>query len=139
MNRDQEEVRTFSELVTSRKAWLGSVLRPWCEQAGYHDLQRAEGDWPNLAGKVDPQKTLWYWAWSRFPELVHAEISDIDETHALEIELKNGQTCTGYPDARESQHGKLAVLVMGKSESDPAERKTLKQFTIDEIAAIRHA
>jgi len=131
------QLHTYTELVASRKAWIDNVLRPWCEQAGYKDLQLAEGDWPNLAGKVDPQKTLWYWAWSRFPELVHPEISDIDETHALEMELKTGEIHTGYPDARESLHGKLVIQRAGAAPDTSANPSLLKRVTIDEIATVR--
>ena len=135
MSSESSRTDPYSDLVVSRKAWLDNVLRPWCFQAGYKDLLLAEGEWQNLAGKVEPQKTLWYWAWSRFPELVHPDISDINETHALTVELKNGDQYTGFPDARESLHGKLVIQLT--EQTDKGMANTQKQFKIDEIHTVQ--
>jgi hypothetical protein len=100
---------TFDELVASRQAWIQTVLKPWAQVARRVDLCLAEQEWTNLAGKVDPTKTLWAWAWGRFPELVHADLG-IDETKAVIVRLHDGRTIHGYPDARDSQQGRLVLI-----------------------------
>ena len=101
---------TFAELVTSRQTWIENVLKPWCLAASWKDLIQAEQDWINIAGQVDPQGTLWTWAWSRFPALVHDGLQGIDETHLLCVKTRSGHQLVGYPDNRESLHGKLRLL-----------------------------
>ena len=100
-------MQTFADLVASRKAWLADVLTPWCRQAALADLRRAELEWVDIAGKVDPEKTLWYWAWSRFPELVNADLMAIDEARRVTVVLRDGRRFTGYPDSRRSKQGQL--------------------------------
>ena len=101
---------TFAELVASRQKWIEEVLKPWCLAAPWKELFQAEQDWPDIAGQVDPQTTLWAWAWSRFPGLVHDGLPGIDETHLVRVSTRDGRVFEGYPDNRESQHGKLKVL-----------------------------
>ena len=127
-------MNTFSELVTSRKAWLADVLEPWCRGASRKDLRLAELEWGDIAGKVDPEKTLWFWAWSRFPALVHGELAGIDETSEVTVTLQDGSQHKGYPDARNSTQGQLVLL--GRDNTNP--RRTVEHgpFSIDEIAAI---
>ncbi|MFO0917863.1 MAG: hypothetical protein U0872_06050 [Planctomycetaceae bacterium] len=81
---------SFAELVTSRKAWINDVLAPWCRTAQRKDLLLAEQEWTDIAGKVDPESTLWRWAWSRFPELVHESLG-IDESSEVAVALKSGR------------------------------------------------
>lgn len=128
---------TFSELVTSRKQWLAEVLAPWCRAAAAKDLRLAELEWIDIAGKVDPEKTLWFWAWSRFPELVHEELAGIDETRPVGVRLKDGSEYVGYPDSRQSKQGQLVLL--GRNRVDPRRTEELGPFSIDEIAAIARA
>ena len=59
----------FSALVASRRNWIDLTLKPWCRSASRRDLLAAEQDWLDIAGTADPHKTLWPWAWSRFPVL----------------------------------------------------------------------
>jgi hypothetical protein len=125
---------TFAELVASRKSWLGDVLEPWCRAARQKDLRLAELEWVDIAGKVDPGKTLWYWAWSRFPELVQEELAGIDETRRVTITLKDGARYTGYPDARESTQGSL--VLWGRDEKPPHRNAALGPFSIDDIATV---
>ena len=127
-------MNTFAELVTSRKAWLTDVLSSWCQAASLKDLRLAELEWIDIAGKVDPDKTLWIWAWSRFPALVHSELAAIDETSPVTVSLKDGTQYTGYPDARQSQQGQLVLL--GRDHDNPRRTTEYGPFAIDEIATI---
>src|SRR5580704_17394105 len=110
-------MHTFADLVSSRKAWLANVLVPWCRQAAVKDLRLAELEWGDIAGKVDPAKTLWYWAWSRFPDLEHGELVGIDETREVQVTLRDGRTIAGFPDARQSVEGQLVLV--GQGQIDP--------------------
>lgn len=118
----------FDQLVESRKRWIADVLEPWCRSASRNDLRRVELEWTDLAGKVDPQATLWTWAWGRFPALVSEGIRGVDETWPVAVTLKNGQTYTGYPDARQTEHGQLVLV--------GTDGGALGPFSIDEIADV---
>src|SRR5688500_2337067 len=74
---------TFAELVASRRTWIDNELKPWCAQATVAQLKLAELEWLDIAGRVDPEVTLWAWAWSRFPELVNRDLARIDETRQV--------------------------------------------------------
>ena len=125
---------TFDDLVTSRRNWLDNTLQPWCAQATRADLLKAEADWADIAGKVDPTATLWTWAWSRFPALVHEGISGINETRPVQVTLQNGQQHTGYPDARTAPPGKLLLV-----DSTPAGNGEQGPFSIDDITSVEVA
>lgn len=128
---------TFTDLVASRKAWIDSELKPWCQQAASRDLRMAEELWPDIAGKVDPQKTLWLWAWSRYPALVHADLQAIDETRAVTVTLHDGRTFTGFPDARKTRQAGLVLLC-----ADPQNPRRFVEegpLLLDDIAAITAA
>lgn len=122
----------FDQLVESRKRWISEVLQPWCRTAGRADLRRAELEWTDIAGKVDPQATLWTWAWGRFPDLVSEGISGIEESWPVRVTLKNGQSCTGYPDSRQSEQGQLLLIATDPSAAD----STLGPFSIDDITEV---
>jgi len=119
---------TFDELVASRRQWIDDVLKPWCLRASRKELLLAEQEWPNLAGKVAPEMTLWLWAWSRFPVLTVAGMTTINETMPVTLTTKEGIQLTGIPDARESKAGEL-ILVTHEGES-------LDAIPIDEIESI---
>lgn len=127
-------MKTFADLVSSRKTWLEEFLQPWCRAAARKELLLAEQEWIDIAGKVDAEKTLWRWAWSRFPELVHESLG-IDETTEVIVTLKNGRQIRGYPDARQSLQGRLVVLTtdqQGRSvDAGP--------WSIDEVEGIQRA
>ena len=127
-------MRTFSELAASRRDWIDQILIPWCKQACRRDLLAALQDWPNIAGKVDADKTLWFWAWSRFPDLVHDELSGINETVNIVVTINNGPTAAGFPDARESDLGQLVLLATAPDGARRVEQ--LGPFSIDDIASI---
>lgn len=124
---------TFEELVSSRKAWIAEVLQPWCRSASLASLKKAELDWADIAGKVAAEKTLWPWAWARFPDLVHESLG-IEETTEVEVELKEGKTVRGFPDARASQQGQL---VLWGCEAPDVEPRELGPYSIDRVTAVR--
>ncbi len=122
----------FADLVLSRKTWLTDVLQPWCRTASRKDLLLAEQEWTDIAGKVDAEKTLWRWAWSRFPELVHESLG-IEETSEVIVTLKNGQEIRGFPDARQSLRGMLVVLTA----DEQGRNADAGPWSIDEVTLIR--
>lgn len=126
----------FEELVESRKTWIENVLRPWCRRAPRADLRRAELEWPDIAGRADPDSTLWTWAWSRFPALVHEGLSGIDETKEVRVRLQDGREFVGYPDNRQSQRGDLILAGRSPETSQPTD---WGPFSIDDIAAAEAA
>lgn len=106
-------MQTFDDLAASRRAWINDVLAPWCRQADRKQLIKAQIDWVNLAGQVDPKATLWVWAWSRFAPIVHDGLPGLSETNEVLVTLKSGAIISGYPDNRESEHGQLVLLIQG--------------------------
>src|SRR5271163_1414830 len=110
-------MESFEELVEARKHWINEVLKPWCQKARRSDLIKAEAEWLDIAGKVMPEKTLWLWAWSRFPALVHESLG-IEETSEVYVELRNGRSISGFPDARNSLRGQL-IIYGRESQSEP--------------------
>ena len=127
-------MQTFADLVASRKAWLADVLTPWCRQAALKDLKRAELEWVDIAGKVDPEKTLWYWAWSRFPDLVNADLMAIDEARKVSVTLHSSRTFTGFPDSRQSKQGQLVLVA--RDLDHPRRHEEHGPFSLDAIVAI---
>lgn len=123
---------TFADLVSSRKAWLADVLQPWCRAASRKDLLLAEQEWTDIAGKVDPEKTLWNWAWSRFPGLVHESLG-IEETAEVEVRLRNGSMIRGYPDSRKSQRGMLTLLAT----SETGRFVDAGPFSLDDVVSVK--
>ncbi len=130
-------METFADLAASRRDWIDRILIPWCHQASRRELLTALQEWTNVAGKVDPDKTLWFWAWSRFPELVHDELAGIDETAHVVVTLKNGTTAAGFPDARETDLGQLVLLAPNSAGS--CQHTQIGPFSIDEIASVVRA
>jgi hypothetical protein len=131
---ESDSMQTFTDLVISRKAWIENDLKPWCARATFKDLRLAEQTWGDIAGKVDPEKTLWFWAWCRFPALVNLDLKAIDESRQLTVTLRDGRTLAGYPDARQSQQGRLVLLCADSTH--PGRFVDEGPFTVDEIAAI---
>ena len=123
-------MKTFDELVASRKQWIEEILKPWCRAASRKDLLRAAMDWGDIAGRVDAEATLWTWAWSRFPELVHEGLSGVNETRAVVVTLAGGETVRGFPDARQSTEGRLVLI----PNAPGAERQG--PFSIDDILRV---
>ncbi len=125
---------TFADLVASRQAWLEDVLKPWCATASWKELMQAQQDWANIAGQVDPQATLWAWAWSRFPVLVHDGLPGLDETHRIRVTLQNARIREGFPDNRESRFGKLKLL--GETKPGSGQFELSEAISIDDIIAV---
>jgi hypothetical protein len=125
-------MKSFEDLVEARKDWLQTILRPWCQLACRRDLLKAEPDWTDIAGKVDPDKTLWLWAWSRFPDLVHESLG-IEETSEVKVQLRDGRSFLGFPDARDSQRGELILWVQDAITQRSAQ---CGPFSIDDIVSV---
>jgi hypothetical protein len=121
---------TFSDLVRSRRDWIHNVLIPWCRTAPLAELRKAAEEWADIAGRVDPDLSLWLWAWSRFPVLYGEGLRGLDETFEVDVELRSGVVVRGFPDSRASRRGVLSVQTV----SGPA-----GPFPIDEVAAVRRA
>lgn len=129
---DEPPPKTFAELAASRRAWIDGVLKPWSRQACRKDLRLAALEWIDIAGKVDVNKTLWAWAWSRFPEAVHDELG-LDETVELSVTLNTGLSVSGFVDARESTDGQLVLLAR---DADTGALQQRGPYSIDDIEAI---
>lgn len=126
---------TFPDLVASRREWIESTLKPWCRQATRANLLLAEQEWLDIAGQVDPEKTLWLWAWSRFPVLCVDDLPGIEESYAVAVTLRDGSRHVGYPDARRSRQGRL-VLIGGRQGGHAEDREP---FSIDDVQHIERA
>ena len=124
---------TYAELVQSRRTWLSHELEGWCRRATVAELQLAEVEWPDLAGRINPDVTLWRWAWSRFPGLVHAELG-LDESRLVSLQLKDGRCFVGYPNSRRSQKNLLTIYGQA-DEQQPWEDHG--PFSLDEIHSLR--
>lgn len=122
----------FDALIASRRAWIDTVLKPWLRTAPRRDLLFAEQEWIDLAGRADPNKTLWPWAWSRFSVLYVDDLGGLEETYRVTVTLRDGARHTGYPDARRSLHGELVLLgdtvVHGSRDLGP--------FSIDDVVSV---
>ena len=125
-------MKTFQEMAASRREWISDVLIPWSRQATFKDLREAEHDWINIAGRVDPALTLWTWAWSRFPCLVHERLPGVNETLEVRIQLASGESIVGYPDNRESSRGELVLTVAGED----GHSKQSGPHNIDQVVAV---
>ena len=123
---------TFGELAASRRNWIENTLKPWCHDACLQELILAEAEWENVAGRVAPERTLWAWAWGRFPHLVHDELGGIDEASQVRLKLKDGSEVVGFPDSRASLHGQLVLHCA----VDASQTKEVGPFSIDEIASV---
>ncbi|MHC4877921.1 MAG: hypothetical protein ACYTGL_15795 [Planctomycetota bacterium] len=126
-----ERIESFEQLAESRRQWISEVLMPWCRRACLRDLREAEHDWLNIAGRVDPAMTLYTWAWSRFPALIHEGMTGLNETQEVCVALHRGETVTGYPDARESRRGELVLTAASDVGFDQ-----FGPYSIDQIASV---
>lgn len=105
------DLSAFHQLSASRRAWIQEVLIPWCRTANLPSLLKAEMEWGDIAGRVDPQFSLWLWAWSRFPVLYVEGLRGVDETWPVRLILRDGTEHTGYPDSRRSSRSQLQLTV----------------------------
>ena len=122
---------TFDELTASRRKWIEDVLEPWCRAASLGELKKAFAEWGDIAGRVDAEATLWTWAWSRFPELVHEGLAGVNEADGVGVTLKDGREMVGVPDARRSEPGKLLLIP-----SSPGDDTEPAPVSIDAIRSV---
>jgi hypothetical protein len=134
-SRQGGRVDQFAALVASRRDWIEQVLKPWCRAAARRDLLAAEQEWIDIAGRADPAKTLWPWAWSRFPVLFTDDLGGLEETYQVIVTLRDGSQHTGYPDARQSQRGRLVLL----GDSPGGGVTDLGPWAIDDVASVERA
>jgi hypothetical protein len=127
-----DAMHTLAEVVASRREWIDSVLKTWCRGASRSELLAAEQEWADLAGRADPNKTLWPWAWSRFSALYVEGLAGIDESYAVEVALRDGSRHAGYPDARRSQRGQLWLVSIG----DDGLSREAGPFSIDDVVVV---
>ena len=125
------DLSAFHELSASRRAWIQEFLIPWCRTANVPSLLKAEMEWGDIAGRVDPQFSLWLWAWSRFPVLYVDGLRGVEESYLVRVTMQDGSSYEGYPDSRVSQRA-LLVLV------DREDGKTVERgpFRLDQVQAI---
>lgn len=122
------ELAAFADLTASRRRWIQEVLVPWCRTANVPSLLKAESEWGDIAGRVDPQFSLWLWAWSRFPVLYVEGLKGIDESFPVRLQTNSGSIHIGFPDSRASSRYQL-VLVDSTS-GDP-----IGPFRLDQIVS----
>ena len=123
---------SFEALAASRRAWIDSVLKPWCQQTSRKELRKAESEWLDIAGRVDVNATLWSWAWERFAGLTYPDLPGVNETNEVRVELSDGTTAVGFPDSRKSVRGDL-VLIARDDHGNVVEHGP---FSIDEIKSV---
>ena len=127
----------FEQLVASRREWIDNTLRPWCKTAKLHELRQAEQEWTDIAGRADPDATLWTWAWQRFPELVHEGLPGVNETLQVRVTLNDGRSFTGFPDGRRSKRGEL--LLVSSQDGDASQPPEFGPFPIDDVRSVEVA
>ncbi|MEO2015968.1 MAG: hypothetical protein ABGZ53_16535 [Fuerstiella sp.] len=133
-NGTQDSPTTFEELAASRRQWIDDVLRPWCRQATLKQLRQAEVEWLDIAGRVDIKATLWTWSWERFPVLTHPEMAGVNESHQVQVTLKDGTVAQGFPDSRESLRG---TLVLVPYDTEPEGSNVLGPYSVDDVVAVQ--
>ena len=104
------DLTAFHTLTASRRAWIAEFLIPWCRTANVPSLLKAEMEWGDIAGRVDPQFSLWLWAWSRFPVLYVDGLRGLEESFFVRVTLQDGSQHTGYPDGRASPRAQLVLV-----------------------------
>ncbi len=125
------DLSAFLQLSASRRGWIQEVLIPWCRTANVPSLMKAEMEWGDIAGRVDPQFSLWLWAWSRFPVLYVEGLRGVEESYLVRLTLQDGSQHDGFPDSRVSQRA-LLVLV------DREAGQTIERgpFRLDQVRSI---
>ncbi len=125
------DLSPFHDLTASRRAWIQEFLIPWCRTANVPSLFKAEMEWGDIAGRVEPQFSLWLWAWSRFPVLYVEGLRGLDESFLVRVTLADGTQHEGYPDGRASSR---AILVLAdREDGKPVERGP---FRLDQVQSV---
>jgi hypothetical protein len=135
MNDDgaQDVPTSFEALAASRRKWIDDALRPWCQRATLRQLRQAEVEWLDIAGRVDVTATLWTWAWERFAVLTHPEMAGVNESHQVQVTLRDGTVVQGFPDSRESVRG---MLVLATCATESEQSVVLGPYSVDDVAAV---
>ena len=125
------DLSAFQALSASRRGWIAEFLIPWCRTASVPSLLKAEMEWGDIAGRVDPQFSLWLWAWSRFPVLYVDGLRGLEESFLVQVTLHSGSLHVGYPDSRASQRAQLVLV--DREDGQTVERGP---FRLDQVRAV---
>jgi len=128
------DLSAFQALSASRRGWIQGFLIPWCQTANVPSLLKAEMEWGDIAGRVDPQFSLWLWAWSRFPVLYVEGLRGLDESFLVRVTLQDGSQYEGYPDSRATLRA-LLVLV-DREDGKTVERGPLRLDQVQSVERI---
>lgn len=128
------DLTAFQALSASRRGWIQEVLIPWCRTANAPSLLRAELEWGDIAGRVDPQFSLWLWAWSRFPVLYVEGLRGLDESYLVRVTLLDGSQYEGYPDSRASSRAQLVLV--DREDGKTVERGPLRLDQVQSVERI---
>ena len=125
------DLSAFHELSHSRRAWIQEFLIPWCRTANVPSLLKAEMEWGDIAGRIEPQFSLWLWAWSRFPVLYVDGLRGLDESFFVRVTLQDGTRHEGYPDGRATSRAMLVLV-------DREDGKTVERgpFRLDQVLSV---
>ncbi|MDA0835834.1 MAG: hypothetical protein O3A29_21380 [Planctomycetota bacterium] len=139
--KDSMLMNTFDQLAASRREWISQVLIPWCRAASLKELRKAADEWPDIAGKVTADATLWTWAWSRFPVLVLDDLPGVNETWEVHVQLQDGREFVGYPDGKRTKQGSLVLLgrEVTRDSNGPNETAYIGPLSIDDIVAVERS
>ena len=125
------DLTAFHALTASRRGWIAEFLIPWCRTANVPSLLKAELEWGDIAGRVDPQFSLWLWAWSRFPVLYVDGLRGLEESFGVRVTLVDGSQFTGFPDGRASQRSQLVLV--DREDGQTVERGP---FRLDQVRSV---
>ncbi len=125
------DLSAFHALSASRRAWIQEFLIPWCRTANVPSLLKAEMEWGDIAGRIDPQFSLWLWAWSRFPVLYVDGLRGLEESYFVRVTMIDGSQHSGYPDGRSSQRAQL--VIMDRADGKTVERGPLR---LDQVQSV---
>lgn len=125
------DLTAFHGLTASRRAWIAEFLIPWCRTANVPSLLKAEMEWGDIAGRIDPQFSLWLWAWSRFPVLYVDGLRGLEESFFVQVTLLDGSQHSGYPDGRSSQRALL--MLVDREAGQTVERGP---FRLDQVRSV---
>jgi hypothetical protein len=125
------DLTAFHALTASRRGWIAEFLIPWCRTANVPSLLKAEMEWGDIAGRVDPQFSLWLWAWSRFSVLYVDGLRGLDESFLVRVTLRDGSQHIGFPESRLSQRAQ--IVLVDREDGQTVERGP---FRLDQVQSV---